>query len=646
MEFRSKQAAIGHFRKTGTVHAHIDAGGHHLIERVKTMARDLDASGFPSKCNSIMDSFQGSYRQHEDFRLTYANHTPWAQNAEQFDVFSTTSFQNGKWGQVASTLKLILEKFSDIHGVVVEVEKVLGVIVKNGTWKRPLSLIPSINETEVGYEALSTHPLEIHMAFDLAKERWTLNGEPSISLEKVCRETEQRGLKVGEWFLFDKDTHWSFRSSRFLEIDGFEEIARDCHILMQECLREMFAEEIRSWTLVEQILGLWKTQISRPIKYRKGKGGKIVRQFGTELTLPQLGMWEQSFLTLRTFWGIAPNFLGDTNPEIYDAMLSNLKERNTVYTYFLHSFADLQRLRDFTKRLAQQLGRPDLSEQIRPVLLWKRPGDRSSDGVMRREYFIANPDLKKREGYRIMRNNSGYVTRGIRLLEIECNRVVELLLPLLDHPIQGICPPAIVKDSHESGLAIAYTDLEDSVTLMHKTPAATWDQMLEDYDRLVATETSRVGGEVVKALGDGYLLAFPNPKAAFDFAVRIQKALDHHNAYMKDHEELRCVPSQRVALDYGQVRRIERSHGYDLAGVTLSRCARVMIELKGNHIVMTKQFQDQLADTLTGSGGAGETIRSLGRISPRGFNDDVELFEVIWRNRLGTPIEPMELRRT
>jgi class 3 adenylate cyclase len=644
MGFRSEEATSGFARKPGIIHAHIDAGGAHR-GKVAEIVKWLASEKFPSKDNEIIASSPGSHRNHPDFRRTYANHTPGTPSDKDFGVFSTTSFPDHSSSQVAAKVKEILNQLSHIKGVVVEVERVLGVITKRGEWEGPLAPIPSIDESEVGYEALYTHPVEIHLAFDLDKEKYSTNTKAYISPEEVCELTDKRGLKVGEWFLFDKGKHWSYRSSQFLEIDGYEEIAQDYHTLMGECLRDRFSEGINWWTLTEQILGLWKTQFSPSIenKYESNKA----RRFGSELTLPQLGRWERSFQTLETFWGVVPNFLGDTNPDICDAMLFNLRERGTTYTYFLHSFADLQRLRDFTDRLQYDLRRADLSEQIRPVLLWQRPGKRNLNGPISGEYFIANPTSGNSEGYKIIRNASGHVTHGVRLSESECERAVEALSPLLNRTVQGICPPVIVSRSDESvGLAIAYTDLEDSVKTMLSTPASIWDDMLEHYDRLVATETSRVAGEVIKALGDGYLLAFPNPKAAFDFAVRIQKAVDQYNDDMiSHHNAVGCVPRQRIALDYGQVRRVERSHGYDLAGVVLSRCARVVAKVKkGNHIVMTKEFQGQLADALAGLGESDQTIRPLGRIPMKGFKEyDVELFELIWRNRKGIPIEPLEL---
>ncbi len=498
-------------------------------------------------------------------------------------------------------------------------------------------MIPSIDDAEVGRESLYSHAIEIHLAFDLPKNGYSQNEKPLISPAELFERTDSRGLTVGEWFLFDKGEYWSYRSSRFLEIDGFEQITQDDHALMGECLKDMFGANIKSWTLVEQILGLWKTGKSARIRYSSANA----RVFGHKLTIPQLGRWERSFPRLEHFWGVVPNFLGDTNPDIRDAMLFNLKERRTIYTYFLYSYADLQRLRAFTKSLKEPPGGADFSDQIRPVLLWQRPGETKASGPLSSEYFIANPTVKKCEGYKIVRNSGGYVTHGIQLSKEQCEQAVKAFLPLLDRSVQGVCPP-IIPESEGGFRAIAYTDLEGSVETRHRVPRSSWDKMLEDYDELVATETSRVSGEVIKALGDGYLLSFPRPKAAFDFAVRIQKALDRRNAAVTPRNRL---PNQKIALDYGHVERVERSHGYDLEGRVLSRCARVINRLKGRHVVMTNVFKDLLPGSPMSFGVSSETIKPLGSTYLRGIGN-VELLELVWRDRNGDPIKPLRRFRS
>jgi len=633
INFRSKAARSGYFREPGTIHAHIDAGGQHLIRKVDQIVRELDARHLRSKSNTIVDSFKSSHGKHQDFAETYRNHSP-GRRGEEFSVFSTTKFQNPK--RIAEHVRYILSRLSRNPRVVVEVERVLS-LSKNGEWKKPHDLIPSIDDADVGYEALYTQPLEIHLAFDLSKKRYSRKSKPLLSAREICRETDYRGLRVGEWFVFDKGTHWSYRSSQFLEIDGYEEIAKDYHMLLGECLKRIFRETILSWTLVEQILGLWKTHWSRPITYVSNKVNKRTRRFGPELTLPQLGKWEQSFSELKDFWGVVPNFLGDTNPDIRDAMHFNLRKRGTVYTYFLQSFADLQRLRAFTEDLRDSLRRSDLSSQIKPVLLSLKPGERLKD-----EYFIANPTSDKREGYRINRNKSGYVKDGSKLTRRECEEAVNALLPLLNRSIDGMCPPVI--DAHEDALAIAFTDLENSTGRQHSSPPDTWEQVLIDYDRIIALETSKVSGEVIKALGDGYLLAFPNRKAAFDFAVGSQKAVDRHNAENRDRDRLVCIPNQRIALDFGDVKRVERSHGYDLKGDVLNRCSRIINLISGSHVIMTKAFEDPLEEAPIGFGRSGNTIKRLGYVKIRGFKNRVEVFELIWRDSEGIPIKPTRLK--
>src|SRR5712692_601997 len=166
--FRSKAARqSGYFREPGTIHAHIYAGGPLLIKRVSDIVRELLARHLDSKSNTIVESYESAHVKNPDFKETYRNHSP-GDEGDKFSVFSTTKFHNPK--RIAEHVKYILSRLSRSPLVVVEVERVLS-LSNNGEWKDPYPLIPSIDDADVGYQSLYTQPLEIHLAFDLPKER-------------------------------------------------------------------------------------------------------------------------------------------------------------------------------------------------------------------------------------------------------------------------------------------------------------------------------------------------------------------------------------------------------------------------------------------------------------------------------------------
>jgi class 3 adenylate cyclase len=214
--------------------------------------------------------------------------------------------------------------------------------------------------------------------------------------------------------------------------------------------------------------------------------------------------------------------------------------------------------------------------------------------------------------------------------------MVSLLLPLTKRGSQGILLPRL--DPSGSSVAVAYTDLEKSFETMQRVGPQRWEEILASYDKIVASEVSKIGGEVVKALGDGYLLVFRDSGAAFRCARRLQRRIEERNDAVEDPN--RHIPRQRIGLDYGHVTWVERSHGYDVGGHILSRCARVADFAHGGHILITKTFYD-LAIFSFPRDEFNKVVVPLGHVS--GDFDDVELFEILWRDHHGVQIQPMTL---
>src|SRR5207253_10195416 len=122
------------------------------------------------------------------------------------------------------------------------------------------------------------------------------------------------------------------------------------------------------------------------------------------------------------------------------------------------------------------------------------------------------------EGYKLHRDRKGRVKSATRLDHEELNSTVNFLLPLTRRGAQGVVLPRL--DPTGAALAVAYTDLEKSFETMQRVGPQMWEEILASYDKIVASEVSKIGGEVVKALGDGYLLVFREAGAAFRCARR------------------------------------------------------------------------------------------------------------------------------
>lgn len=527
------------------MHVHIDAGGlPELMPRLRSLIVGLEERGFLGKVNSITRAIEGPQRSDAAFVETYRHHTPGPNAWEQFEVFSTSSFGecSQPTDQALDVLKDILDQFAGDRGAVVEVERVAATISTAGEWNQALpALVPSINDEQLGWPRSNTYPIEIHHAFDIRKDQGT--SAPPIDIQQLLLDTTELGLELGGWFLFDKGTEWSYRSSQFCSYDDYKDTAQESHAQLQRHLSKV-VREWKLWALVEQVMGVWKT----------GRAHHIDRAV---LTVPQIARWEKMCPADGEFWVVAANFLGDRDPDVRDAMKQNLSE-GVVYTYFLHTFADVRRLRQLAEDLTAEVG-PNVRNQIRAVLFSAESVASSTYGqLLGADYFITTPRSKETQaGYRLRRNSRGHVTTADAMNSRELRRLIDELSPLLEPRIQGVFLPPLLAEP-ESQRAVMYTDLVGSTERQEHHPAG-WERVLEAYDQIVATEVSKFAGEVVKGLGDGYLLVFRQPKDALSCARKLQRRIDEHNAA----RPVVLIPPQQIAIDYGAVVRAERSHGYD-----------------------------------------------------------------------------------
>src|SRR5262249_28188111 len=118
----------------------------------------------------------------------------------------------------------------------------------------------------------------------------------------------------------------------------------------------------------------------------------------------------------------------------------------------------------------------------------------------------------------------------------------------------GAGPAAIEEVPHkptrsppEGTLTIVFTDIAGSSELAERLGDLRWLEVLAAHDALLRREAAARDGYVVKAQGDGLMLAFTSARAAIDFAVAVQRGLAARNADVPG-EELRV----RIGLHTGE----------------------------------------------------------------------------------------------
>lgn len=248
-QHRSPGLPSGKLREPGTIHMHVDGGGQpkFVLEIVKSLQKQ-DRKG---KLSVIIESVAGPQRQ--DHPELYESHTPGMDGKESLEYFSTTGLLDR--ADAIKQIQSLLPQLQGHPGAVVEVECVFAEIDKAGRWKQS-KVVPPISDKDVGFIKGFTFPFEIHHAFNVP----VTAGEP-LKLEELVDDVTRLGIRVGGWFIFLNDKkEWSYRSNAFVK----EERLRDFVTTEYEKIARYLAQrqiQAEQWTIVEQVLGIWKAPV-------------------------------------------------------------------------------------------------------------------------------------------------------------------------------------------------------------------------------------------------------------------------------------------------------------------------------------------------------------------------------------------------
>ena len=127
-------------------------------------------------------------------------------------------------------------------------------------------------------------------------------------------------------------------------------------------------------------------------------------------------------------------------------------------------------------------------------------------------------------------------------------------------------------------MAILFSDIEDSTALDHELGDRGWLKVLEAHDKLVRREVAEQGGYVVKSQGDGFMVAFEGPVAAFRCALGVQRGLDGAGGALKKNPI-----KVRIGIHSGKA---VAKQG-DLYGRNVAMAARVAQQAEGGQILVS-----------------------------------------------------------
>jgi len=175
--------------------------------------------------------------------------------------------------------------------------------------------------------------------------------------------------------------------------------------------------------------------------------------------------------------------------------------------------------------------------------------------------------------------------------------------------------PSLARHSDERGtVTILFTDIEGSTALAQHLGDKAYHALLAEHNRILRQQVAGHGGQEVKSMGDGFMVAFASAARALSCAVGIQKAFAHHNETAE--QPIRV----RIGLNTGE--SIEEAGDYFGTAVTLA--ARIADRARGGQVLVS-----EVARTVGGSL-AGVEFRDAGRKQLKGIPGRQRVYEVVW----------------
>ena len=166
--------------------------------------------------------------------------------------------------------------------------------------------------------------------------------------------------------------------------------------------------------------------------------------------------------------------------------------------------------------------------------------------------------------------------------------------------------------------AILFVDVCGSTAFFDRYGEVAGHAMVEHCFKVIVPFVETHGGRIVKYLGDGFLAVFDGPEAAVDAAAVMHSSLADDNATRPDAARVRI----HSGVSIGPV--VVREDG-DVFGDPVNVAARVQQVAGPDQVYVTKDVVDELSIEARGK------TRHVGRFPLRGKEDEVELYEVMWK---------------
>ena len=199
------------------------------------------------------------------------------------------------------------------------------------------------------------------------------------------------------------------------------------------------------------------------------------------------------------------------------------------------------------------------------------------------------------------------------------NEIIEVDPAVVEAFLGRITAPPVIDSGGRAQVdsasrAIMFTDLQDSTGMTARLGDAKAMDLLHTHNSLTRNALREHTGREVKHLGDGVMASFASIKQSLECAIAIQRAFASYNV-----EHSGAPLHLRIGLSVGEP--VEDDN--DLFGRTVQLASRVCTHAKPDQILATEEVVAQ-------SAGKTSLFLSRGPISPKGFDQAIQVYEVLW----------------
>jgi class 3 adenylate cyclase len=210
-------------------------------------------------------------------------------------------------------------------------------------------------------------------------------------------------------------------------------------------------------------------------------------------------------------------------------------------------------------------------------------------------------------GWKAVHTHASVGLPNVELVGVEMTTAIEDVADLVERERPDVAPLA----SPEGTVTIMFTDIEASTATNEALGDDVFMPLLLRHNEIVRSHTERAGGTVVKAQGDGFMIAFPSARRGVECAIAIQQAVADLDAALK----------VRMGLHTGEpVRQADDFYGRDVA-----YAARIGAEANGGEILVSSLVRSLVEPT-------GSFVFASSRESElKGFDGPQAVWQVQWR---------------